>query len=144
MEKKIYNHKMRIIKIVIAIIGIVLVIFIGICLFLSYAFYSPQQIAQDEALSRITDVDFPKLKLDDWVLSENGVDNCWYWIQASFEELPDDEFYISIENLISEGNEYWRMEGDNYIFEKEKITVGIRKHNPGIYIDMYEYLFVWE
>ena len=41
MEKKIYNHKMRIIKIVIAIIGIVLVIFIGICLFLSYAFYSP-------------------------------------------------------------------------------------------------------
>ena len=135
---------MRIIKIVISIICIVLVIFIGTCLFLSYAFYSPHQIAQHKVLSRITDVDFPELRMDDWVLAENGVDNCWFWVKASFEKLPDEEFYTSIENLISEGNEHWRIEGDNYIFQIEKITVGIRKHKPGIYIVMYEYLFVWE
>lgn len=135
---------MRITKIVITIISIVLVIFIGTCLFLSYAFYSPHQIAEHKVLSRITDVDFPELRMDDWVLSENGVDNCWYWIKASFDELPDEEFYTSIENLICEGNEHWKIDGDNYIFQKEKITVRIRKHKSGIYIVMYEFLFVWE
>ena len=135
---------MRIIKIVITIICIVLVTFIGTCLFMSYAFYSPQQIAQHKVLSRITDVDFPELKMHDWVLSENGVDNCWYWIQASFDELPDEEFYTSIENLISKGNKHWKIDSDIYIFEKEKITIRIRKHKPGIYIDMYEFFFKWE
>jgi hypothetical protein len=95
-------------------------------------------------LTRITNVDFPELRMHDWVLAENGVDNCWYWIQASFEELPDEEFYKSIENLIYKGNEHWKIESDNYIFQKEKITVRIKKHKPGIYIDMYEFLFVWE
>ena len=135
---------MRIIKIVITIICIVLVTFIGTCLFMSYAFYSPQQIAQHKVLSRITNVYFPELRMYDWVLSENGVDNCWYWIQASFEELPDEEFYTSIENVISEGNKHWKIEGDNYIFHKEKITVGIRKHKPGFYIVMSEFLLRWE
>lgn len=135
---------MRIIRIAITIICIVLVIFIGTCLFLSYAFYSPHQIAQHKVLSRITDVDFPELRMHDWVLSENGVDNCWYWIQATFDELPNEEFYASIENLISEGDKHWKIEGDYYIFQKEKITVKIRKHKLGIYIDMYEYLFIWE
>ena len=135
---------MKIIKIVITIICFVLVTFIGTCLFMSYAFYSPQQIAQHKVLSRITDVDFPELRMYDCVLSENGVDNCWYWIQASFEDLPDEEFYKSIENLIYKGNEHWKIESDNYIFQKEKITVRIKKHKPGIYIDMYEFLFVWE
>lgn len=135
---------MRIIKIVITIICIVLVTFIGTYIFFSYAFYSPQQIAHHKVLTRITDVDFPELRMHDWVLAENGVDNCWYWIQASFEELPDEEFYKSIENLIYKGNEHWKIESDNYIFQEEKITVRIKKHKPGIYIDMYEFLFVWE
>jgi hypothetical protein len=135
---------MRIIKIIITIICIVLVTFIGTYIFFSYAFYSPQQIAHHKELTRITDVDFPELRMHDWVLAENGVDNCWYWIQASFEELPDKEFYKSIENLIYKGNEHWKIESDNYIFQKEKITVRIKKHKPGIYIDMYEFLFVWE
>ena len=135
---------MRIIKIVITIICIVLVTFIGTCIFFSYAFYSPKQIANHKVLTRITDVDFPELRMHDWVLAENGVDNCWYWIQASFEELPDEEFYKSIENLIYKGNEHWKIESDSYIFQKEKITVRIKKHKPGIYIDMYEFLFVWE
>ncbi len=77
-------------------------------------------------------------------MSENGVDNCYYWIQASFEELPDEEFYTSIEILISEGNKHWKIEGDNYLFQKEIITVGIRKHKPSIYIDMYEFFFRWK
>lgn len=132
---------MRIFKIIISLASIT---FIGTCLFLSYAFYSPQQIAQDEVLSRITDVDFPKLRMIDWVLAENGVDNCWYWIQASFEKLPDEEFYTSIENLICEGNEHWKIDDDKYIFQKEKINVEIKKHKSGISIVMYEFLFIWE
>lgn len=135
---------MRIIKIFTIIISLVSITFIGTCLFLSYAFYSPQQIAQDEVLSRITDVDFPELRMDDWVLTENGVDNCWYWIQASFEEVPNEDFYKSIENLICEGNEHWKIDNDKYIFNEKKIHVEIRKHKSGIHIVMSEFLFIWE
>ena len=134
--------KMRITKI--TIISLVLVIFIGTCLFMSYAFYSPQQIAHHKVLSRITDVDFPELRMNDWVLSENGVDNCYYWIQASFEELPNEEFYTSIENSISEGNKHWKIVDDKYIFNKEKINIEIKKYKTGIYINMSEFLFIWE
>ena len=135
---------MKIIKLFTTVLCFTSIIFIATCFILSYAFYTPQQITQDEVLSRITDIDFPRLRMIDWVLAENGVNNCWYWIQASFEELPDEKFYTSIENLISEGNKYWRKDGDNYIFEKEKITVGISKNKFGIYIHMYEFLFIWE
>ena len=131
---------MRITRIAITIICIVLVTFVGTCLFISYAFYSPHQIAQHKVLSRITDVDFPELR----ILAENGVDNCWYWIQASFEELPNEEFYTSIENSISEGNKHWKIVDDKYIFNKEKINIEIKKYKTGIYINMSEFLFIWE
>lgn len=110
------NYKMRLIKIFITIICFTSIIFIGICLVLSYGFYSPQEITQHKALSKITNVDFPKVRMFDWVLAENGVDNCYYWIHATFEDLPNEEFYTSIENLISKGNKYWKKEGDIYIY----------------------------
>lgn len=135
---------MRLIKIFAFIISLILIIFVGTCLVFMYGFYSPQEITQHKALSKITNVDFPKVKMHDWVLSENGVDNCYYWIHASFEELPNEEFYTSIENLISKGNEHWKEEGDTYIFQKEKFHIIIKKYKLGIQIVMYEFFSKWE
>ena len=106
------NHKMKLLKTFAIIISLTSIIFIGICLVLSYGFYSPQEITQHKALSKITNVDFPKVRMFDWVLAENGVDYCYYWIHETFEDLPNEEFYTSIENLISKGNKYWKKEGD--------------------------------
>ena len=135
---------MNLIKISIAIICAISIILISTCLVFTYGFYGPEEIAQHKALSKITNTDFPKVKMHDWVLSENGVDNCYYWRYASFEELPNEEFYTSIENLISEGNEHWEEEGDTYIFQKEKIHITIKKYKPGIHIVMYEFFSKWE
>lgn len=135
---------MRWVKIFAFLVCLLSITFIGTCLVLSYAVYDPQNIARYKMLSRVTNVDFPKYKVEDWVLAEGRPGNCYYWIQAVFEELPNEEFYASIENLICEGNEFWKIEGDKYVFQKKEIYIAIKKNAPGICIDIPEFLFVWE
>ena len=59
---------MKLLKTFAIIISLIPIIFIGICLVLSYGFYSPQEITQHKALSKITNVDFPKVRMFDWIL----------------------------------------------------------------------------
>lgn len=62
---------MKLLKTFAIIFSLTSIIFIGICFVLSYGFYSPQEITQHKALSKITNVDFPKVRMFDWVLAEN-------------------------------------------------------------------------
>ena len=122
---------------------ILVVTLVAVISFVIGMFITPDEIVRQRNLLRITKVEFPSLKLGEYVLAESA-SGVTYWIAANLEEPPTESFLESIKKQIGEGNDYWKQEEEEYIFRKKGLQIVVKRGESRAWIELDELCFWWE
>ena len=122
---------------------ILVVTLVAVISFVIGMFLTPDEIVRQRNLLRITKVEFPSLKLGEYVLAESA-SGVTYWIAANLEEPPTESFLESIKKQIGEGNDYWKQEEEEYIFRKKGLQIVVKRGESRAWIELDELCFWWE
>ena len=122
---------------------ILVVTLVAVISFVIGMFITPDEIVRQRNLLRITKVEFPYLKLGEYVLAESA-SGVTYWIAANLEEPPTESFLESIKKQIGEGNDYWKQEEEEYIFRKKGLQIVVKRGESRAWIELDELCFWWE
>lgn len=143
-DKDLLRYTMkRILKyILLSVVALVATLAVGI-VFVIGILITPDEIVRQRNLLRITKVEFPPMKLGEYVLAESA-SGVTYWIAANLEEPPTENFLESIDKQLEEGNEYWKLEEEKYVFQKKGLQIVVKRGESRVWIELNELCFWWE
>ena len=133
----------RILKyILLSVVALVATLVVGI-VFVIEMFITPDEIVRQRNLLRITKVEYPSMKLGEYVLTESA-SGVTYWKVANLEEPPTESFLESIKKQLEEGNEYWKLEEEKYVFQRKGLQITVKRGESRAWIELDELCFWWE